>query len=142
MSKFKAGDKVRRIENEYGTMRKGRIVTVKEYEDYGGAFFSIEEEKEEYRWYEDAFELVEYSFEDFKKAPVGTKITFESGKVLVKDSIDRFENSNTCMDYDNVENFKSNYEGKIIKIEEPTAYKTVYEYTELEEENKRLQEEA
>ena len=77
------------------------------------------------------FELVkekQYIYEDLKKSPIGTKITFEDGTVLVKDDKGCFENNKTYRFDCDFENLKDNsgYCGKIIKIEEP-EYKTVYE---------------
>ena len=72
------------------------------------------------------FELVEYTYEDLKKSPIGTKITFEYGEVLVKDEIDRFENDRIALFIHNLKDLKSKNFGKIIKIEEP-QYTTVYE---------------
>lgn len=86
-------------------------------------------------------ELVkDYTYEDLKKSPIGTKITFEAGAVLVKDEENYFENVNRCREIANLYNLKDNYSdlGKIIKIEEPT-YQTVYEAKEeiLDEAEKR-----
>ena len=75
-------------------------------------------------------ELVkDYTYEDLKKSPIGTKITFEAGAVLVKDEENYFENVNRCREIANLYNLKDNCSdlGKIIKIEEP-EYKKVYEY--------------
>ena len=74
------------------------------------------------------FKKIEYTYEDLKKSPIGTKITFENGAVLVKDEKNCFENLFNCRDIANLCNLKDNYSdlGKIIKIEEPT-YTTVYE---------------
>lgn len=72
------------------------------------------------------FELVEYTYEDLKKSPIGTKITFEYGEVLVKDEIDRFENDRIALFIHNLKDLKSKNFGKIIKIEEP-KFQTVYE---------------
>ena len=74
-------------------------------------------------------ELVkDYTYEDLKKSPIGTKVTFENGEVLVKDEENYFENVHKCREIANLYNLKDNYSdlGKIIKIEEP-EYKTVYE---------------
>lgn len=75
-------------------------------------------------------ELVkDYTYEDLKKSPIGTKITFENGEVFVKDEENYFENAYKCREIADLYNLKDNYNdlGKIIKIEEPN-YTTVYEY--------------
>lgn len=68
-----------------------------------------------------------YTYEDLKKSPIGTKITFEDGAVLVKDGENSFENISRSRNIAHLCNLKDNYSslGKIIKIEEP-EYKTVY----------------
>ena len=86
------------------------------------------------------FKKIEYTYEDLKKSPIGTKITFEDGNVFVKDGENYFENKHRCRDISNLYNLKDNYNdsGKIIKIEEP-SYTTVYEAKKeiLDEEEKR-----
>lgn len=79
-------------------------------------------------FYDGELELVDYTYEDLKKSPIGTKITFETGAVLVKDKENYFENVHICREIANLYNLKDNYSdlGKITKIEEP-EYKTVYE---------------
>lgn len=74
-----------------------------------------------------------YTWEDFLKAPIGTKITLENEEILVKDSESKFENIARCISYERLRNFYNDDLGKIIKIEEPT-YTTVYEPTEQVEE--------
>lgn len=73
-------------------------------------------------------ELAEYTYEDLKKSPIGTKITFENGSTLTKTKRNFY--TNEFWDVGD-EAFKDNYGGyylgKITKIEEPT-YSTVYEY--------------
>ena len=131
--KFKIGDKVKLNKN------------IKDFR-YGRAGLSYEEigtikgvKKDTYTvgfpshssWdgTEEELELAEYTYEDLKKSPIGTKITFEAGAVLVKDEENYFENVHKCREIANLYNLKDNYSdlGKIIKIEEP-EYKKVYEY--------------
>ena len=131
--KFKIGDKVKLNKN------------IKDFR-YGRAGVSYEEigtikgvKKDTYTvgfpshssWdgTEEELELAEYTYEDLKKSPIGTKITFEAGAVLVKDEENYFENVNRCREIANLYNLKDNCSdlGKIIKIEEP-EYKKVYEY--------------
>ena len=125
--KFKIGDKVKfvkKVELHSGKVKLGNIYKI---ENVGfGYCMPYRIENGEY-FNEEELELAEYTYENLKKSPIGTKITFESGKVLVKTREGRFEN---YIDYTHIEylkNLKNNSHGKIIKIEEPT-YETVYEY--------------
>ena len=133
--KFKVGDKVRvrkdlKYNSFYGGIRvndemvnnKGKILTIigidgRTYLMEGSTWF----------WTDEMFENKKYTYEDLKKSPIGTRLIFENGSVLVKTRKDRFEN---YIDYTYIEYLKKledNSHGKIIKIEEPT-YQTVYEY--------------
>lgn len=133
--KFKVGDIVRGTKDSiYGItnkkMDKGRIVRIRAD---GRIDIKVLEHKskenigEEYTaLLPEFFKLVEYTYEDLKKSPIGTKVTFESGKLFVKNGEDKFESPDN---YTYIDNFKclTNYKfGKIIKIEEP-KYTTVYE---------------
>lgn len=86
------------------------------------------------------FEGKEYTYEDLKKSPIGTKITFENGEVLVKDDDGNYSNKKRWRDDSDLKELKDriNTLGKIIKIEEPT-YQTVYEVKQeiLDEVEKR-----
>ena len=130
--KFKVGDKVRlvRMEDENPNYKK-----------YLGQEFEIEEifngmnphcalkGNDEIAPYLKNLELIkEYTYEDLKKSPIGTKITFENGEVLVKDDDGDYSNKKRWRDDSDLKELKDrvNTLGKIIKIEEPT-YSTVYE---------------
>lgn len=133
--KFKVGDRVRGTKNKmYGVtnqdMYKGRIVRIR---DDGNIDIEVLEHKSKEQigrryYYLDPewFELVDYTYEDLKKSPIGTKITFENGEVFVKNGEDRFESPSAYAYIDNLESLEHYTLGKIIKIEEP-EYKTVYE---------------
>lgn len=71
----------------------------------------------------------EYTFNDFKKAPIGTKVTFNNNEIIIKANKMSLINCNRERTYENLFNFKDNWSdmGEIIKIEEPVEYKTVYE---------------
>lgn len=75
-------------------------------------------------------ELVkDYTYEDLKKSPIGTKVTFENGEVMIKSSANKYENEKrwrTEKDFVRMAD-KLGTMGEIIKIEEPTN-QTVYEY--------------
>ena len=133
MSKFKVGDKVKInkkiISFKYG---KGGVRF-----DVIGKIIGVTENNEYYVdfplahcWHglEKELELIErkYTYEDLKKSPIGTKVTFEKGIILVKTTKKRFESGLSFTSIENIKNLKDEYYGKIIKIEEPT-YQTVYE---------------
>ena len=84
--------------------------------------------------------IKDYTYEDLKKSPIGTKITFENGEVLVKDVDGNYSNKKRWRDDSDLKELKDrvNTLGKIIKIEEPT-YQTVYEVKQeiLDEAEKR-----
>ena len=131
--RFKVGDKVKLVrtddEESYYKNYLGKIYTIRNFGFAFGEKYAHFEETEYISPYLKNLELVkkEYTYEDFKKSPIGTKITFENGRVLVKDDEDRYENSETCRYNEDLEGIKDNSDfGKIIKIEEPT-YTTVYE---------------
>lgn len=84
--------------------------------------------------------LKNYTYEDLKKCPVGTKITFEKGNIFLKFDKEKFINLSAIRSIEWLSNLNDNFGqlGKIIKIEEPT-YKTVYKAKPeiLDEEEKR-----
>ena len=146
--KFKVGDKVKFV----GDYSKHGICFGKKLEDFikenknvlyvstvtinhmqvkGSTFWCFRDEE---------FELIEYTYEDLKKSPIGTKITFENGEVLVKDDDGNYSNKKRWRDDSDLKELKDriNTLGKIIKIEEPT-YQTVYEVKQeiLDEAEKR-----
>ena len=142
--KFKVGDRVRvrkdlEYDNFYGGVRvndemvnnKGKVLTIigidnRTYLVEGSTWF----------WTDEMFEnKVDYTYEDLRKSPVGTKITFENGRTFVRASKDNrndeFTDLDEYRDISDLKNLKDNWAegtyGKIIKIEEP-MYTTVYEY--------------
>ena len=152
--KFKVGDRVKSEEFGYG-----KIVESKRNNENNCISFLVKFDKKDFLlhngnglsinkykkntcyWYRDYFaesqlELVErkYIYEDLKKAPIGTKITFEDGKTLVKvgndDINDSFTDINASRSIRDLKGLKDSwlegYFGKITKIEEP-EYTTVYE---------------
>lgn len=130
--KFKVGDKVKLNKNKklfkYG---KGGV----SYEEIGsiksinGNILTISFPSNNF-WegVEDELELVKYTYEDLKKAPIGTKVTFENGEVFVKDDKETYENRDKGRDEIDFVKMEDRFGtlGKIIKIEEP-VYNTVYE---------------
>ena len=104
-----------------------RIVTVKKV--YSTFVTFVENTEENIGPYLKNLELIkDYTYEDLKKSPIGTKITFENGEVLVKDDDGNYSNKKRWRDDSDLKELKDriNTLGKITKIEEPT-YKTVYE---------------
>ena len=150
MNKFKIGDKVR-IKDKTGytygiseeTLKKLRklkdIYTIESIRSGDKiSFYTLKEERTGLRFFEDMLEKVNYTYEDLKKSPIGTKVTFENDVILVKTTEKRLESKLDVMNIENLKNLKDDYYGKIIKIEEPT-YKTVYKCKEeiLDEAEKR-----
>lgn len=148
--KFKVGDRVKVREDlqencYYGIARanddmakkRGQIFTIKEIDN---KLYSMKECN--WVWSDEMLKKVEYTYENLKKSPIGTKITFENGEVLVKDDKARYENCDNAKNEFDLKDLKDNTFcfncGKIIKIEEPT-YQTVYEAKEeiLDEAEKR-----
>ena len=150
MNKFKIGDKVR-IKDKTGytygiseeTLKKLRklkdIYTIESIRSEDKrSFYTLKEERTGLCFFEDMLEKVSYTYEDLKKSPIGTKVTFENDVILVKTTEKRLESEQDVMNIENLKNLKDDYYGKIIKIEEPT-YKTVYKCKEeiLDEAEKR-----
>ena len=150
MNKFKIGDKVR-IKDKTGytygiceetlkEMRKLKdIWTIKSIRAEDKiSFYTLKEDKSVLFFCEDMLEKVNYTYEDLKKSPIGTKVTFENDVILVKTTEKRLESRLNVTRIENLKNLKDDYYGKIIKIEEPT-YKTVYKCKEeiLDEAEKR-----
>ena len=128
---FEVGDKVKlvRMEDEADCYKKylDRIFTVKKV--YSTFVTFVENTEENIGPYLKNLELIkDYTYEDLKKSPIGTKITFENGEVLVKDDDGNYSNKKRWRDDSDLKELKDriNTLGKIIKIEEPT-YQTVYE---------------
>lgn len=138
--KFKVGDKVKikeKIENYHGIgkeilskMREGdNVWTIKKIskgEKYN--YYNLKEDPLCYSFGEDMLERVEYTYEDLKKSPIGTKITLEKmqDKQLVKTAPNRIENDDYRFFIGDFEGLNTSNYGRIIKIEEP-EYRTVYE---------------
>lgn len=135
--KYKIGDKVRVIkEKNCHCFKNGDIVKIKEIDNSDAPYRCLRNTDKLYQWLSDEdIAPLSYTWEDFEKCPIGTKVTFESRNVLVKDDKNQFENEDALKNYDDFDDFKINGTkyGKITKIEEPT-YTTVYEPTEQVEE--------
>ena len=129
MNKFKVGDKVKLVsmKNEDSFYKKylGKIFTIKQAGCVAVTFKEATEENIA-PYYYNLQKVEEYTYEDLKKSPIGTKVTFENGGILVKTTEKRLESRLNVTNIENLKNLKDDYYGKIIKIEEP-AYTTVYE---------------
>lgn len=129
MNKFKVGDKVKLVsmKNEDSFYKKylGKIFTIKQAGCVAVTFKEATEENIA-PYYYNLQKVEEYTYEDLKKSPIGTKVTFENGGILVKTTEKRLESRLNVTLIENLKNLKDDYYGKIIKIEEP-AYTTVYE---------------
>lgn len=132
---FKVGDRVRlvSIENEEESIYKpclGKIFTVSQV---GARIIELKNSRLMPYYYnlEKVTDTLETTY-DFKNAPLGTKLTFKNGVILVKDGETLYENSSLVKEYQNLD------KNQIKKIEEPT-YRTVYEYISeiLDEDEKR-----
>lgn len=127
MREFNVGDKVKCIDavgSINRELKNGETYIVSHVDTNG--FVKL---KGLFSYYYDPsrFKKIEYTYEDLKKSAIGTKITFEDGKVLIKTEENRFENRINVTYIGEINNhFKDKILGKIIKIEEPT-YTTVYE---------------
>ena len=127
--RYKVGDRVRYIKYAiYHTpiVKENSIWKIIKVDAKNRMYFTLDETNHKECFKEEELQKVEYTYKDLEKAPIGTKITFENGEVLVKDDKDIFENSGYIRNILELDNFKSRILGKIIKIEEP-EYSTVYE---------------
>lgn len=131
--KFKVGDKVK-LNKNINSFTYGKAGV--SYEEIGIITY-VKEDKYTVKfpshcsWNGTKEELIlaKYTYEDLKKSPIGTKVTFENGGILIKDDKGYYENRGTWRNEKDFEKLEDNEKvlGKIIKIEEP-KYTTVYEY--------------
>ena len=118
---LKKGDKIRLIsakdEEEYYKKFIGKIFTVRRIT--GDYVVTNEDSINPYIYnIEKVVVLNEY---DFANAPIGTKLTFRDGEVLIKNGYDFYENKVMVRTSDTM------ILSDIIKIEEP-QYNTIYEH--------------
>ena len=130
--KFKVGDRVKLISDKgctYG-FGIGDICKITKIGNIKGFYqIRINNGKTEGFVNKEMIKLLEYTYEDLKKSPIGTKITLEKiqDKQLVKTAPNRIENDDYRFFIGDFEGLNTGNYGKIIKIEEP-EYTTVYEY--------------
>ena len=126
--KFKVGDRVKcinAIQSVNGELEKEKIYIVSQIDTSG---YVELKGLSDYHYDPSRFKKIEYTYEDLKKSPIGTKITLEKmqDKQLVKTALNRIENDDYRFFIRDFEGLNTGNYGKIIKIEEPT-YQTVYE---------------
>ena len=123
---FKVGDKVKFVKSTI--FHTDNVKIGETYKIIKIAGHDVRYQVENKEWFkEEELERVDYTYEDLKKSPIGSKITFEDGKVLIKTEENRFENRINVTYIGEINNhFKDKILGKIIKIEKP-SYTTVYE---------------
>lgn len=140
--KFKVGDRVKYVkktELHSGKVELGDIYKIKYIKrNTVGMPYRIENGE----WFnEEELELANYTYEDLKKSPIGTKVIFENN-TLIKIEENMYESNSYFRNNRDLKDLKDNRGdcllGKIIKIEEP-IYQTVYEANEeiLDEAEKR-----
>ena len=128
--KFKVGDRVKLISDKgctYG-FGIGDICKITKIGNISGFYqIRINNGKTEGFVNEKMIKLLEYTYEDLNKTPIGTKIKFENGETLLKDGAGLFESDGYVRTIEELKKFETRLLGKIVKIEEP-EYTTVYEY--------------
>lgn len=129
--RFKVGDRVKYVKKIiHHNVVTGGIFTITHIDENNQSFqYLAESKKGNKQWFkEEELQKVEYTFEDLRKSPIGTKIVFEKLKdeVLIRTSEKKFENECYRFYIRDLENLCTRDFGKIIKIEEP-EYRTVYE---------------
>ena len=130
--KFKVGDRVKFVKSIEIHSNKVKLGGIYKIKHVNSSAFCTPYRVENGEWFGEEELLKEYTYEDLRISPVGTKITFENG-LLVK-TADNYYRENSpngrFRDYKNLKELKDNFGvfnlGKIIKIEEP-EYITVYE---------------
>lgn len=122
--KFKKGDKIRLIsakdEEEYYNKYIGKIFTVASTSTSGN-FVRTNEDESINPYIYNIVKVIALNEYDFLNAPIGTKITYKNGDVLIKDGHNSYENESIARETNNMER------ENIIKIEEP-EYNAIYEH--------------
>ena len=119
---LKKGDKIRLIsaknEDEYYKKFIGKIFTVA---STSGDFVRTNEDESINPYIYNIVKVIALNEYDFLNAPIGTKLTFRDGEVLIKNGYDFYENKVMVRTSDTM------ILSDIIKIEEP-QYNTIYEH--------------
>ena len=132
--KFKVGDRVRlvKMEDENLNYKKylGQEFEIRKIFSAFVPYCALKGNCEIVPYLKNLELVEEYTYEDLKKSPIGTKIFFESGYILTKTKKDYYENEMFYRESGDLKGLKDNCGnrllGKIIKIEEP-EYTKVYE---------------
>lgn len=129
--RYKVGDRVRYIKYAIyhtPTVKENSIWKIIKVDAKNRMYLTVNETNHKEWFKEEELQKVEYTFEDLKKASIGTKIFLEKIKdePLIKISDNEFKNEIYRYDIRNFKDFNTIGFGKIIKVEEP-EYETVYE---------------
>lgn len=116
--RYKVGDRVRYIKYAiYHTpiVKVNSIWVIIKVDATSRMYFTVDKTYHKEWFKEEELQKVEYTYENLEKAPIGTKVTFENGSVLVKTREGRFENyiDHTYIEY--LKELEDNSHGKIIK---------------------------
>ncbi len=129
--RYKVGDRVRYIKYAIyhtPTVKENSIWKIIKVDAKNRMYLTVNETNHKEWFKEEELQKVEYTFEDLKKASIGTKIFLEKIKdePLIKISDNEFKNEIYIYDIRNFKDFNTIGFGKIIKVEEP-EYTAVYE---------------
>ena len=139
--RYKVGDRVRYIKYAiYHTpiVKENSIWKIIKVDAKNRMYFTLDETNHKEWFKEEELQKVEYTYEELKKSPIGTKITFESGNIIIKVKENYYCNNLYFRNDNDLKGLKDTISlNKMIKIEEP-IYTTVYEKKEiLDEAEKR-----
>lgn len=93
--RYKVGDRVRYIKYAiYHTpiVKENSIWKIIEVDAKSRMYCTLDETNHKEWFKEEEVQKLEYTYKDLEEAPIGTKLTFENGTVLVKDTSEIFEN--------------------------------------------------
>ena len=127
--KFKVGDRVKFVKSIEIHSNKVKLGGIYKIQHVNSSAFCMPYRVENGEWFGEEELIKEYTYEDLKKSPIGTKITFEDKQIFTKVSKKCFRKDNYTRYLDQISGMKDNFGDfeKIIKVEEPTSYITVYE---------------
>lgn len=139
--RYKVGDRVRYIKYAiYHTpiVKENSIWKIIKVDAKNRMYLTLDETNHKEWFKEEELQKVEYTYEELKKSPIGTKVTFESGNIIIKVKENYYCNNLYFRNDNDLKGLKDTISlNKIIKIEEP-IYTTVYEKKEiLDEAEKR-----
>lgn len=128
--RYKVGDRVRYIKYAiYHTpiVKENSIWKIIKVDAKNRMYLTLDETNHKEWFKEEELQKVEYTYENLKQSPIGTKITFESGNIIIKVKENYYCNNLYFRNDNDLKGLKDTISlNKIIKIEEP-EYQTVYE---------------